>query len=147
MTQISQQRKTTYYIGMGMAAIGFLMFVSTFFVGLSGTHDFARFESQAKAEGFLAISGMLLIIAGFVVASIGARGLAGSGVVLDPDKAREDLKPFSQMAGGIVKDALDAADIKPGTKSQEKVVMIKCQSCGKLNAEDSKFCSGCGKKF
>lgn len=147
MTQISQQRKKTYYIGMGMAAIGFLMFVSTFFIGPSSTHDFARFEAQAKAAGLFAISGILLIIAGFVVASVGARGLAGSGVVLDPEKAREELKPFSEMAGGIVKDALDAAEIKPGVKSPEKVVMIKCQRCGKLNAEDSKFCSECGSKF
>lgn len=32
---------------------------------------------------------------------------AGSGVILDPEKAKEELEPFSRMAGGMVKDALD----------------------------------------
>ena len=42
------------------------------------------------------------------------RGLAGSGVVLDPEKAREDVEPWSRMAGGVVKDALDESGIQVG---------------------------------
>jgi uncharacterized OB-fold protein len=48
------------------------------------------------------------------------------------------------MAGGMVKDALDEADIKLGKSDSEKVIMIKCRKCGKLNEEDSKFCQECG---
>ena len=29
----------------------------------------------------------------------------------------------------------------------EKLVMVKCQSCGKLNDQDAKFCQECGRKF
>ncbi|MBN2211735.1 MAG: zinc-ribbon domain-containing protein [Sedimentisphaerales bacterium] len=32
-----------------------------------------------------------------------------------------------------------------GGGEPEKVIMIKCRSCGKLNEEDSKFCQECGK--
>jgi hypothetical protein len=89
---------------------------------------------------------MALMIVGGLVRGIGARGLAGSGVVLDPEKAREELEPFSRQAGGMLKDTLDAADIHLG-ESPQKVVMVKCPACGKLNDEDSKFCRECGRKF
>ena len=46
----------------------------------------------------------------------------------------------------MVKDALEEANVNLGTKP-EKVVMIKCPSCGKLNEEDSKFCQECGKQI
>ena len=71
--------------------------------------------------------------------------MAGSGVVLDPEKARQELEPYSRMAGGMVKDALDEADVNLGGKP-ERVIMIKCGSCGKLNQEDAKFCQECGRK-
>jgi hypothetical protein len=29
----------------------------------------------------------------------------------------------------------------------EKLVMVKCPSCGKLNDQDAKFCKECGKKL
>jgi len=91
-----------------------------------------------------AFGGMVMIIAGMIVMSIGARGAAGSGLVLDPKKAREDLEPFTRMAGGMVKDALDEADINLGKATSEKIIMIKCRKCEKLNEEDSKFCQECG---
>jgi rRNA maturation endonuclease Nob1 len=47
------------------------------------------------------------------------------------------------MAGGMVKDALDEADVNLSGKA-ETVIMIKCRDCGQLNEEDSKFCQECG---
>jgi len=67
--------------------------------------------------------------------------------VLDPEKAREDLEPYSRMAGGMVKDAMDEAAVKLGGGEPEKVVMIKCRACGKLNDEDAKFCKECAQPF
>ena len=46
----------------------------------------------------------------------------------------------------MFKDALDEANINLGSKS-EKVVLIKCRACGKLNEQDSKFCQECGKEI
>jgi hypothetical protein len=143
--EISGGRKTAYYIGMVIVIIGALSFASVFVSAIGNFGDFSNFESRSKSQMTRAFGGMALLVVGFIVMGIGARGAAGSGIVLDPKKAREDLEPFTRMAGGMVKDALDEADIKLGKGSSEKVVMIKCQKCGKLNEEDSKFCQECGK--
>ncbi len=101
--------------------------------------DFSNFESVAKSMMVRAFGGMGLIIVGGIFLGIGSRGLAGSGVLLDTEQAREDLEPYSRMAGGMVKDVLDEAGVELGGP-REKIVVIKCRSCGKLNEDDSKFC-------
>ncbi len=142
--QISEGRKAAYYIGMGLILIGALSFASTFVTFAMHFGDFSQFESRAKSDMFRAFGGMALMAVGLIVKSIGAAGLAGSGTVLDPEQARKDLEPYSRMVGGMVKDALE--EVKPGAGTKpEKVIMIKCPACGKLNEEDSKFCQECGK--
>lgn len=46
----------------------------------------------------------------------------------------------------MLRDALDeVGDVLPGAqRGGEKVVMVKCRACAKLNEEDSKFCQECG---
>jgi hypothetical protein len=51
-----------------------------------------------------------------VLATMGSKGIAGSGMVLDPEKARADVEPWSRMGGGILKDALDEAGISAGNR-------------------------------
>lgn len=144
--QISGERKAAYYIGMVLMILGGLSFFSVFVTGAMNFGDFSNFDSDVKSSAFRAIGGMALLVVGAIVRGIGARGLAGSGVVLDPEQAREELEPYSRMAGGMVKDALDEADVNLGGQA-EQVVMIRCRECGKLNEEDSKFCQECGKKI
>ena len=139
---ISEGRKTAFYIGTGLMIIGGLLFASVFVTAALHFGDFNDFQGNAKSSMFRAIVGMALLVVGGMVRTVGAAGLAGSGVILDPNKAREDLEPYSRMAGGMVKDALDEAEIN--LKGKEKI-MIKCRACGKLNEEDSKFCQECGK--
>ena len=147
MTQhISGERKTAYYVGMGLMILGVILFASVFVTFAMHFGDFSNFESNTASGMVRALGGMALIVVGRIVRGIGARGLAGSGAVLDPEKARQDLEPYSRMAGGMAKDALEAADVKLGGR-QEQVVVIKCRSCGKLNEEDSKFCQECGKEL
>ncbi|MDF2821379.1 MAG: hypothetical protein K0R15_1820 [Clostridiales bacterium] len=91
-----------------------------------------------------------MIIAGFIIMNIGARGAAGSGLLLDPEKAREDLKPFNEAKGGMINDVISNIDIVGNlTKPQEnkEVIKIRCKSCKSLNEEDAKFCKGCGKEI
>ncbi|MEJ2648876.1 MAG: zinc ribbon domain-containing protein [Sedimentisphaerales bacterium] len=145
MKEISGGRKTAYYIGMMIVIIGFLTFGSVFVSGIQHNGDFSNFRARSKSMETRAITGMCLIVVGGIVMGIGARGAAGSGLVLDPKKAREDLEPYARMGGGMLKDALDEADIHLGKSSSEKVIMIKCRNCQKLNEEDSKFCQECGK--
>ena len=135
--EISKNRKTLYYVGNGLTAIGFILFLSVFFVAF--LNPFAMFgSSNPMANGFI---GFILIIIGQFVSNIGARGAAGSGLILDPNQAREDLKPYSTQVGGMINDVLDEVDIKPESK---EVVKVRCQSCKTLNDEDAKYCKKCG---
>jgi len=145
MREIPESRKTAYYIGMIIAILGGILFGSVF---LSFALHFGEFDPGAsfgKSIATRGFGGMLLIFIGVMIMNIAARGAAGSGLVLDPKKARDDLEPFTRMAGGMVKDALDEADINLGKGSTEKVIMIRCRNCQKLNEEDSKYCQECGK--
>jgi multidrug resistance efflux pump len=38
-------------------------------------------------------------------------------VVLDPERARDDLEPWARAGGGLVRDALDEADVNLGGKN------------------------------
>jgi len=147
MKRISTERKTAYYLGMILVGIGFLLFFSVFITGAANFGDFSNFESEARSSIFRAVTGVALIIIGGILRGIGAKGLAGSGVVLNPGRARSELEPFSRMTGGIVKDVLEEADVELGGGSPETVVKIRCRECGKLNEEDSKFCQECGKQI
>lgn len=108
---ISPERKALYYFGNGVALIGVLSFVSVFVTGIMHFGDFSNFDAEARSAGIRALLGMGMIVVGSVIANIGARGAAGSGLLLDPQKAREDVEPWSRMAGGVMSDALDEAGI------------------------------------
>ncbi|MDF2941761.1 MAG: hypothetical protein K0S01_619 [Herbinix sp.] len=149
MAKITKQRKVTYYIGAGMMVLGFILFISVFFsvasMMSSPSLDVGRFPSFSNA-----IFGMILIVAGGVVMNIGARGAAGSGLILDPDRAREDLKPFNEAKGGMINDVIsniDVVDKIVNVREEKEIIKIKCRSCGSLNDEDAKFCKGCGKEL
>ena len=143
---ISDERKTTFYVGMGLQIIGGLLFASTFITFLINFGDFNHFEDRARSDGIRGFGGIALLIIGGIVRAIGARGLAGSGMILDPEQASDDLEPYSRMAGGMARDLLDEADLKFGN-TPEKVIMIKCRSCAGLNQETAKFCQQCGTRL
>ena len=148
MAKITKKRKVTYYIGIGMMLLGFILFVSVFFRVASFMNN--PFESSYRPSFMNSAIGMVLIIAGSIVMNIGARGAAGSGLLLDPDKAREDLKPFNEAKGGMINDVISNIDIVDSiTKSNEEkeIIKIRCRNCGSLNDEDAKFCKGCGKEI
>lgn len=146
--KISKERKALYYIGMGLIVLGFILFLSSFFVSFSG---FDPFINSGMPSFFKrALIGMICIIVGSVLMNIGARGTAGSGIILDPEKAREDLKPYSSATGGMINDVIENIDIVKNKKTSHdkketlQIVKVKCQSCGELNDEDAKFCKSCG---
>ncbi len=135
--EISKNRKTLYYVGNGITLIGIILFLSVFF--LAFMNPFAMLNSvNPMANGFI---GFVLIIIGVIISNIGARGVAGSGLILDPKQAREDLKPYSSQVGGMINDALEEVELISDSK---EVVKIRCQSCKTLNDEDAKYCKKCG---
>jgi len=147
--KISEGRKGVYYLGMVLGVIGLLLFLSVFVSGAMNFGNFSNFEARGRSMATRAVTGMVLMIAGGFLTSVGRAGLAGSGLKLDPEEARDELEPFSRQAGGMLKDMLDEAEINigGGGDEREQVIMIRCQSCGKLNDEDAKFCDECGKKL
>jgi hypothetical protein len=60
-----------------------------------------------------ALGGAGLIVSGALLRRVGSHGLAGSGVVLDPRRARQDVQPWSELRGGVLRDTLDTAGLTP----------------------------------
>lgn len=115
MKEIPPERKALYYIGMVVAGIGLITFLSVFISGAMHFGDFSGFEERSRSQFTRAIVGMVLVAVGAMLRGIGARGSAGSGLVLDPKKAEEDLEPWDRVGGGLVKDALDEVGMKSPT--------------------------------
>ena len=129
---------------MAISIIGVILFMSVFFVGFSNDpfmHDDGMGSMQ---NGFI---GFIMIAVGGFIMNLGARGAAGSGLILDPEKAREDLNPYTSAAGGMLSDALEEVELFKRKETGSEVVKVRCQSCRELNDEDSRFCKGCGKEL
>ena len=139
--QISTRRKVLYYGGglLMVAGIGSCMFHVGW--GMLG-----GFEDPELKERFFVVpfTSMVIAIFGGWLKEIGGKGLAGSGLILDPDRARKDLKPYSKMAGGMLEDALENRDLSQSVSPGE-TIKIRCRPCGWLNDEESNFCHECGK--
>jgi len=145
MSGISRERKAAYYIGKIMMVIGFVLFLSMFFHIGRAISGQIPFDSPPPVIN--SVIGMVLITAGAVVSNIGARGIAGSGLKLDPEEAREDLKPFNEARGKMINDIIsniDALDNFAKPQAAKEIVKIRCKACNCLNDEDSKFCKNCG---
>lgn len=147
MSKISKERKATYYIGMGMIVLGFILFISVFFFVAGSMKDPFRSSPPPFSNSII---GMILMIVGSIVSNIGAKGAAGSGVILDPEQAREDLKPFNEAKGGMINDVvsnIDAIDHITKAHSPKEIIRVRCRNCNGLNDEDAKFCKSCGKEI
>ena len=144
--KISNERKAIYYIGIGFMVLGVVLFMSSFFTVFSD-HD--MFFDGPPAFFKRALVGMICIIVGGILSSIGAKGAAGSGLILDPEKAREDLKPYTSAAGGMINDVIENIDSVKNKdqiqKETKEIIKVRCKDCGELNDEDAKFCKKCGK--
>jgi hypothetical protein len=144
--QVSSERQFAYYLGAGVIVLGGLMFLSTFALFIANFGEFNNFEGKAKTSMALAFGGMVLMIIGGIIRSLGATGLAGSGAVLDPEQARKDLEPYSRMTGGMISDALSEINPNPTNEPPPRpTIKVRCRACGILNEEDARFCKQCGK--
>ena len=122
--QISPERKGLYYLGMALTVIGILTFVSAMFVTSGspirvGTATIAHWDGgfdRGNAMRNRALTGMGLLVLGQFLMSLGKRGVAGAGLILDPEKARRDVEPWARMGGGMIKDALDEAGVDLGKR-------------------------------
>jgi hypothetical protein len=143
--QISPERRFVYYLGLVFIVSGFALFGSTFVTFITNFGNFDNFEGQAISGMARAFGGIALIVVGGILMNVGARGIAGSGIILDPESARRDVEPWSRMAGGVVQDALSEINVvqKLG-EDREPHIKVRCRKCQALNDEAAKFCNQCG---
>ncbi len=164
-SSISDNRKFLYTLGGGLMVIGFLLFLCPFVFGIMSMRNGPGFnmasESRSAANAFgAAFVGFILLFIGGFIRGTAAKGLAGSGVILDPDQAREDLKPWNKAAGGMTSDilqeipvvqkfenAIDRANTPTTSQPTKEVIKIRCQACKTLNDEDATFCKNCAVKL
>lgn len=145
---IPPERKALYYGGLALMVIGVVMFVSVFFSASQSFGDFDGFKERARNEMSRSLLGMGLVVVGGILVRIGARGLAGAGVLLDPEQARKDVEPWSRMAGGVAHDALSevgvARTLEKRLDAPPTQVKVRCRGCQALNEETARFCGQCG---
>jgi hypothetical protein len=161
-TVIPPERKAAYYLGMALLGLGFLLFLSNFFT-MGGSRitaplgspewdkqfdqKFADHSRSMNTSMYRALGGMALIVAGGFLMRVGKVGLAGAGVVLDPQQARKDVEPWSRAVGGMMNDAVSEIDaVKNLQKPAEPpppVVKVRCRRCQALNDEAARFCNQC----
>lgn len=144
--KISEPRQVAYYLGMTLQVLGFISFFSVFISMALDFGDHTDFAARGRSSALRAFGGMALIIIGSLISRIGSHGLSGSGIILDPDKARRDVKPYSRMTGGIITDTLKEVELPPMAQSQP-TIMVRCQSCQTLNPESANFCQECGTRL
>lgn len=139
--QISTRRKVLYYGGGLLMVAGIGSFI--FYMGWGMLGGFEDHEFKERMPAVMLTSMAIAMVGGFLNV-IGGKGLAGAGLILDPDRARKDLKPYSKMAGGMLEDALENRDLSQSVSPGE-TIKIRCRPCGWLNDEESNFCHECGK--
>jgi hypothetical protein len=104
---ITPERKALFRAGQIIAVLGLISFLSVFVSAALSFGDFTDFETRTRWMAIRAVIGMIMMIAGGVLTTIGVAGAAGSMLNLDPEKAREDLEPWARMSGGLTKASLD----------------------------------------
>jgi len=149
--KIPPERQTLYYVGMGLTLLGVISFFSVFITSAMNFGNFQDFDGQVQSAAFRAVGGMILMMIGTACSNIAAKGLAGSGIVLDPEQARKDVEPWSRMTGGVLQDALSEVDVVNKVVDQlqpaEQQIKVRCRSCKALNDENAKFCDQCGESL
>lgn len=147
---VPPDRKAIYYAGLALGAFGLLLFLSTFVTFALHFGDFKDFESNARSEILRAVVGMISMIAGGALSAVGARGFAGSGLMIDPERARRDMEPWARVAGGLTDDAFsEMTTVREAIGSVGRPggpeVKVRCPNCQALSDEASRFCGQCGK--
>jgi hypothetical protein len=104
---ITPERKALFRAGQIIGVLGLVSFLSVFVSAALNFGDFSNFEADTRSMMLRGVIGMIMMIAGGALTTVGIAGAAGSMLNLDPEQAREDLEPWARMQGGLTKASLD----------------------------------------
>ena len=116
--QIPEHRRLIHRLGLIVAILGALSFLSVFVSGALNFGNFDNFEARGRSMAIRAVGGMAMIIAGKAMMIYGCAGAAGAGLNLDPQKMRQDLEPWARAQGGLTKDAFDEMGVNLGSVAE-----------------------------
>ena len=156
--ELKTWRKVVYIIGNIFLVVGVILFMSSFFTSFGffqGRFEFIERLGFVGSFMFLPVFGFALIFVGSLLKALGRGGLAGAGLILDPERERRDAEPFSRSKGGKFADSYDEfrseskihEDLERVRVSQKEKIMVRCPKCKTLNDEDASFCKSCGEKL
>ena len=111
-------RKWIYLAGLIVTGIGILLCLSVLVFVAVHIGDIAAFEAKAKSLTLRGLSGLVLVLIGFVAMTIGSPGLG------DFEKATENLSQRAEAQNGR-----------------------RCPLCQALNDDAAKFCDQCGQRL
>ena len=151
-------RKVVYIIGNVFLVVGVILFLSSFFTSFGFFPSRFEFINKLGFLGsfmFFPVFGFILIFVGSLLKALGRGGLAGAGIILDPERERRDAEPFSRSKGGKFADSYDEfrnesknhEDLEKVRSAQSERIMIRCPNCKTLNDEDASFCKSCAEKL
>lgn len=148
---VSAERQGAFNVGTVLTGVGFVTILVCFIGFVTAGHDsVSNFGGGANPVAWWIgiFIGMVIAGIGRATRTIAARGVAGSGLVLDPERARTDLEPWARMGGGMLRDAIDESGLPigqsaPPAEPAAAPVKVRCRQCKALNDEHDKFCSQC----
>lgn len=149
---VSANRKEAFNLGTVLMGVGIVTILVCFIGFATAGHNQVTTFGQGGSDPFAwwigFFVGMVLVAVGRAMRGVAARGVAGSGLVLDPERARTDLEPWSRMGGGMLRDAIDESGVQvgkpaPAAEPAAPAVKVRCPQCKALNDEHDKFCGQC----
>lgn len=116
--EMTPPRKAFSYVGQGLAVLGVVLFLSTFFTAAANFGDFTNFKERARSTSLRALTGMVLMVIGAVIAGMGKRA----------------FRQRNESSGSF-------------ESHSESPIMIRCGKCNSLCREADSFCSRCGTRL
>lgn len=136
-----RRRRTLQVVGLCLLVAGLLLFtvggLLPMFALIGGEPDeesFRAFGASIVVAVLVTGLAMFMILGGAICAALGFRKPMAELAATDTELAVEHASA-----------ALGRGLARGGVGGGQRVVRVKCRSCGHLEAEDAAYCSKCGK--
>lgn len=127
MSEGRSPRNVVGCVAAGLAGLGVLLFLSTFFSAALNFGNFDNFEARGRSMALRAVSGMTLMII--------------AGVIGGVSQTRRVERTISGIHGHALRRPPPGNPPQPAAR---QVIKVRCKYCGSLNDETAEHCEHCG---